>query len=96
MLRTFISIDNADGPNAGNLDQDFIEVNGIIYDNYEFADPNVPLLSASPTATHPATMDTAATFLEHNFYRIFYPFENDEPAVLNNPWLALRASQCSA
>jgi len=99
MLRTFITITNnatqPGGPNAGNLDQNFTEVNGIIYDNYLFADPNVAQLSASPTISHPEPMVRAQEYLDLNFYRIFYPMPGDEAAVLNNPWLAISASQCS-
>ena len=91
MLRTFIiqsnTADNPGGRNAGNLDSAFTEVNGIIYDNYVFADPTIGRLSAMPTSEHPPPLARARQFLNFNFYRIFYPRPNDFDAVLNNPWL---------
>lgn len=95
MLRTFIispnTPDNPGGRNAGNLDSAFVEVNGIIYDNYEFADPLVGSLAA--TTNPQALVNRAEKYLEANFYRIFYPLPGDVEAVLNNPWLVSEA-QC--
>ena len=98
MLRTFVTITNTQqspgGPNAGNKDQAFVEVNGIIYDNYKYANPTVGELSAVPTAEFPSPLVRAREFLDANFYRIFYPMPDDAVAVKNNPWVALSASQC--
>jgi hypothetical protein len=98
MLRTYITITNTasqpGGINSGNDDQAFVEVNGIIYDDYNFANPNAIELEAVPTASHPPTLTRAGEFIEQNFYRIFYPRPNDTDAVLNNPWLANSTSQC--
>lgn len=99
MLRTFIIAPNTaatpGGRNAGNLDADFVEVNGIIYDNYQFADPLANPLQAIPTADHPPPLVRAQGFLDDNYYRIFYPLPNDEVAVLNNPWLAPQLPTCA-
>jgi len=96
MLRSYITITNTEtksgGRNSGNLDQAFIEVNGIIYDDYNFADPLS--LGPVPTASKPEPKDQAGTFIEQNFYRIFYPQPDDEDAVKNNPWLAIDVSNC--
>lgn len=103
MLRTYITITNTEtqpgGVNSGNQDQEFLEVNGIIYDDYAFANPTGTTLDPILTANHPAPLDRADEFIEQNFYRIFYPRPNDTAAVLNNPWLGTSAAalaQCNA
>ena len=98
MLRTYITITNTatdpGGPNSGNDDVAFTEVNGIIYDNYQFASPFS--VGPIPTAEHPTPRERATEFLNANFYRIFYPLPDDVEAVRNNPWLAIDASNCPA
>jgi hypothetical protein len=91
MLRTYITVERDLGLNAGDHDEAFIEVNGIIYDNYQYANPTVlePFLYDSGDNV----MDRAQEYIDKNFYRIFYPLPNDTEAVLNNPWLA--AVNCS-
>ena len=95
MLRTYISVTNTatqpGGRNSGNLDEDFIDVNGVIYDNYAYADPTGSTLEAIPTSIHPAPLVRADRFIEQNFYRIFYPRPDDDKAVRNNPWLSTSA-----
>lgn len=86
------------GPNGGSASA-FYEVNGIIYDNYAFADPLS--LRASPTADPPfngTAIDRAQVMLDMNFYRIFYPKPDDVNvnSVAKNPWLATTASVCAA
>jgi hypothetical protein len=99
MLRTFITINNnathPGGPNAGNDDRNFTEVNGIIYDNYLYGNPTGSGLQPFATAGAPSAIDHAQEFLNKNFYRIFYPLPNDTVAVLNNPWLASNLAQCA-
>ena len=90
MLRTFIIQSNTQanpgGRNAGNNDAAFTEINGVIYDNYAFANPEEVSLAPIATAVHPPPLVRAAEYLNSNFYRIFYPEPTDSNVVLNNPW----------
>jgi hypothetical protein len=88
MLRTYITstntVTNPSGP--GVTSNEYKEINGILYDNYTFADPLVGSLAA--TKTPPPLMQRAQTFINANFYRIFYPNATDPAIVRNNKWVA--------
>jgi hypothetical protein len=88
MLRTFITstntVTNPSGPGVTLIE--YKQVNGILYDNYAFADPLVGSLAATKTPL--PLMQRAQNFIDANFYRIFYPNATDLAIVRNNTWLA--------
>jgi hypothetical protein len=88
MLRTFITstntLTNPSGP--GVALNEYKQINGILYDNYAFADPLVGSLAA--TLTPPPLLRRAQTYIDANFYRIFYPNATDLAIVRNNTWVA--------
>jgi hypothetical protein len=88
MLRTYITslnnLTNSSGP--GVTTNEYKEINGILYDNYAFADPLLGSLSA--TSAPLPLLVRAQTFVNANFYRIFYPNATDPVIVRNNKWVA--------
>jgi len=101
MLRTFISVDARQGPMAFTANNDpnlpFLQIDDIVYDNYQFADPLS--LVAEPTATFGDPLVKAKQYIEDNYYRIFYPRQSEDGGTIvtqNNPWLANDALVCPA
>lgn len=94
MLRTYIISKNTPSEQSGRnpAEQQFLEINGLLYDDYAFANPLVGSLAATPNP--PPIFDRATEFIDANFYQIFYPVPDDPDILQNSGWRAL--DQCPA
>ena len=80
MLRAFSIVDTSAGAFNQDTAKPFVSnpMNGIIYSNYNYADPMFGDTAAKPTDLIPSfTEKYAQKVLDLNLYRIFYPTPDD-------------------
>lgn len=88
--RTYIVSKNTPTEQSGRnpAEQEYLEINGLLYDNYDFADPLVGSLLA--TMEPKPILERAQEFIDANFYQIFYPLPSDPEILQNNGWRSLQ------